>query len=923
MIADLPCLVELRLRALAPITGLPHYPGPHLSAMLRIGMRAAGYKAEGLHAIPRDLGINNCVPGDHIHLGLSFSHAATPAVRALVARFDTLAAGKGHFDPGRTIALEHALCRITGQDLRDRDPEPLTPAALLPEIERLAALDMFSIIFNTPLRLPRPAGAKQAGHRYCDEVFFLDHATHSPLGHLLAAVREKITPQCITEGHALDMPLQTETKGCAEVVSLCSPDEVEHEGEWGSGLSITGGGLIWVDIPYGAAPTKTLGGVMGRLHITGQPGAATSERLVLGQYLGAGKNGAFGLGFYTIPELDDVRVIEPLKRGTTLFDRLTLPENLEQALASLPNSSPGPDGLTTGDLRKAGAQLLAGIVRSLGAGTYGPGPTKRYRIPKSDGGARSIVVHNAVDRLVFSAATRVLAPSVDRLLEDCAWAYRAGLNRKGAARALQAAVRDGFSCGIKADIAAFFDSVDTATLGDSLTGLFPGDPLAGAVMSWITASGEPGLPQGNPLSPLLSNLYLARFDRAMLLMGLRIVRYADDFVVLAREGTSPEAVLARVREALGSMRLALREEKTVVVKPGQPISFLGFTITATDVVEDEGPAEDGDWLPLFEEQVLEGTPVYLTGACRGAYCSGPSLVIRDEAQKTFSVAWNQVSRLVVVGRSTFSGGVVYHAVRDGIPVAFIDIMGRLRGRLYPSGYELPSMADLQARFAADKDACLDFSREIVAAKIHNSQVLLSRNGIDEAGLHDLEAQALSAPDLDTLRGYEGTAARLYFSRFAPLVRPLPFEGRVYRPPRGPVNVLLSFGYTLLYNRLGSALREQGFDPRQGFFHQGRGTHDALASDLMEDLRHVVERVVLALVHLKAIGEDSFSTDARGLTRLTGEGFRRFIARWEQTMGAVFALDGRRMSYNAWLDEAALALKRTLMLNVPYKPLRIY
>jgi len=615
--------------------------------------------------------------------------------------------------------------------------------------------------------------------------------------------------------------------------------------------------------------------------------------------------------------------VGPLGRGTPLFGRLAGGDALARALAGLANSSPGPDGLTAGELRAAGEPLLRDLSRRLADGTYAPGGSKRYRLPKPDGGGRAILVGNAVDRLVASAAAAVLGPAVDRLLSDAAWAYRAGLSRQGAARALQTALKDGFTAGVKVDIAAFFDSVDTGILADMLAGLFPGEPLGPAVMAWIKATGDAGLPQGNPLSPLLSNLFLARFDRAMERAGLRLVRYADDCVVLAHAGTDPEAILQRVRQALGALKLSLREEKTAAIGPGAPIAFLGYTITAEEIIE-EGRAvgESDDWLPVFEEQVLQGTPVYLTSVCRGACSNGPHLVVKDDTGGTLSVPWNLVSRLVVVGRSPFSGGVVYRALKEAIPVSFIDVMGRLRGHLYPAGWGPPSLGADQERLIADESRRLALAAEIVSAKIHNGRVLLARNGVADPGLEDLARQALAAPDMETLRGYEGAAAKAYFERFAELVKPLPFNGRAYHPPRGPVNVLLSFGYTLLYNRMSAVLAEKGFEPRLGFFHQGRGTHAALASDLMEELRHVVERVVLALIHLKAIGPGDFTTDARGYARLTGEGFRRFITRWEQTMAATFLTEGRRLSYNARLDEAAEAFKRTLKLGVPYKALRI-
>jgi len=162
--------------------------------------------------------------------------------------------------------------------------------------------------------------------------------------------------------------------------------------------------------------------------------------------------------------------------------------------------------------------------------------------------------------------------------------------------------------------------------------------------------------------------------------------------------------------------------------------------------------------------------------------------------------------------------------------------------------------------------------------------------------------------------------------FAELVAPLEFPGRSYHPPVGPVSSMLSFGYTLLYNRMATMLHDRGFNPRLGFFHQGRGAHAALASDLVEELRHIVDRVVLALVHKGEVKPDDFEVAQRrgvNISRLKGEGFRKFIGKFEGTMASKASYHGgERLSYNAYLDEIADNLRRALKLGIPYRALRI-
>ena len=897
-------LLELRLRALKPIRKLPHFHGPHWSALLRDLVRNdlpgndSLAKAEiWLQTV--EMGINTYEPEENLNLGLSFPISLAPIIGQCLERFNDGGNYQGHFQPGNTVLLEEVFCRVSREPWSAAKPCPLTEEILESEIAQLRRLDDFTLHLHAPLRCTRPAGRKAESHRYVDEAYLF-------------------SPPEPDNPWPLDALFQRMRTPGAEAISA-------------QGLRIIGGAGTWLDIPYGNPKGKTLGGLVGQIRIAGRPTPEQARFLVKGQYIGSGKNAPFGLGFYTIPELGDFRQVAPLRRGASLLQRIAVPDTLARSLARLPNSSPGPDGLCAADLRAAGEPFLSALAQDLVQGRFRPGPQKRYRLPKASGGNRDIIVQNSGERLVHRALADHLGPVVDNLLSQSAYAYRRGLSRKSAAARLQELLAKGFTCGIKTDIEAFFDSVRHDILVPVLRGLFPAEPAVDLIAQWLDHAGDAGsvgLPQGGSLSPLLSNLYLDRFDRDMERENMRLVRFADDFVVLFNKKQGEEQGLRTVRESLARLGLLLKNDKTIPLAPGQSIKFLGYLVSAEGVVDaqKEEFGEDEQWAPVFRDTWQGGQPVYLTTLCRGARSNGANLVIQREEGKSESIPWNSISRIIVVGRSPFSGGVVYRAVREDIPLTFIDILGRTRGQLHAAGYPQPDLADLQGRCAANPQFCLTFAREIISAKIHNSMVVLRRNHKACSELAQLSARAREAADLDQLRGFEGSAARIYFAGFADLVAPFEFRGRVYRPPDGPVNVMLSFGYTLLYHRIAAVLRDTGFNARQGFFHQGRGSHCALASDLQEELRHLVDRVVLALIHLKEIKPEDFGPQNREeqiVWRLGGDAFRAFVRRFEATMARKFNLGEKgQISYNAYLDEMAEKLRRSLRLGLPYQAMRI-
>jgi CRISPR-associated protein Cas1 len=248
--------------------------------------------------------------------------------------------------------------------------------------------------------------------------------------------------------------------------------------------------------------------------------------------------------------------------------------------------------------------------------------------------------------------------------------------------------------------------------------------------------------------------------------------------------------------------------------------------------------------------------------------------------------------------------------------------GSSLGCLCPDGLQPADFSGLQRRRLDDPGFCLALSREVVAAKIHNSRVLLSRNQVRQQGLEDLAGRAGNAADLDELRGFEGAAARMYFQALSGLVRPFEFAGRSYRPPLGPVNAMLSFGYTLLYNRLALSLSARGLDPRLGFYHQGRGRHFALASDMMEELRHVAERVTLALIHRGEVAPEGFRDKGEQGCFMEHETCRTFIRRFETVMGTPYTVNGGEETLNQRCDRMAAALCRCMEGKEAYRSVRI-
>ena len=920
-------LLQLSFKATRRIANLPFYHGQLWSALFRDLIRdyagiALPLADMGFAVHPIETGRVAFSKGDTINLGLSFPFSYFEAIFTMLKSFNAIPIVEGKLTPA-TLVLERITCRVSGEEYtvppgghppspwqgngektdshRGKDDDPPDQLAVIPynqahvEVDalQLMAFNTFQIVFHAPLRLKSPS------------------------------LYKKRTNNTFIGWDAFQLePRDTLNKLWEFLTISHSP----------SGIHVTDNTLVWLDCP---THDKTLGGVMGHLTLKGRLSKEAAEKIVRHQYVGIAKNRVYGFGFYHIPQLEKYTVVRPFTRGISLFDKAFSIHSLTGALNRLPNASPGPDGLTPADLKKAGPVFIENLSAALHDHRDIPGPILHYRKAKKSGGYRIIHQFNAKDKVIHRAIADALLTASETFFSNSSFAFRRGLNRKGAAEALTKAFDDGYQYGFKADIKAFFESIDTDSLCHLLSALFPFDPLPdtiGKLIDHTFSQGVTGLPQGSPLSPVLSNLYLDRFDREMGAANFKLIRYSDDFVVLHKSKTTKAFCLEAVEGALQKLGLALNPSKTMKIDTKRPFKFLGYEIVASSFKIDDqhkGVTEKEHWLPVFREEWQRGYPVYLTTLCRGAYSSGPHLVINyEEPQKAEEIPWNRISRIIVVGRSSFSGGIVYRAVKEDIPVTLIDIYGKVSGYVLSAVKPPVSSIEAQKAMVENPDFCLEFAREIIAAQIHNRHVILRRNNIREERLKTMASKALQAETVEQLRGYEGSAAHLFFQKLKELVNAhgFEFDKRVYRPPDNPVNAMLSFGYTLLYNRIATALRDKGLDPYHGFYHRKHGLHCALASDLIEELRHVIERVMLALIRLKEVKPDDFKISIRDGTptcKVEDDAFRKFIRRYERVMGTTFKYtEHEKISYNAYIDEMIDKLIRAIKLKVPYTSLRI-
>lgn len=302
---------------------------------------------------------------------------------------------------------------------------------------------------------------------------------------------------------------------------------------------------------------------------------------------------------------------------------------------------------------------------------------------------------------------------------------------------------------------------------------------------------------------------------------------------------------------------------------------------------------------------------------------GRLLVVKDDAV-LLRVPIGRVSRVVLVGRTGATTPALHALLAAGIPLVLISRGGRLLGQLMPPAP--PNLPLRHAQYRRDEDAafCLRLAGDIVAGKLRNQRTLAARlarrhdrlDGAAAAALTGSLARAAAAADMDALRGVEGAAARVYFGLLRAAFDPAwGFERRTRRPPKDPVNALLSLGYSLLTQSMMTALEIAGLDPYLGYFHAEAYGRPALALDLVEEFRApVVDSLTLWLVNRRILRPRDFETEPEtGGVRLTEQGLREYFGQFSRKLEKeVTAREvGRALSYRKLFEVQARRLARVI------------
>jgi RNA-directed DNA polymerase len=248
----------------------------------------------------------------------------------------------------------------------------------------------------------------------------------------------------------------------------------------------------------------------------------------------------------------------------------------------------GIDNMKIEEFNEFAVQHWQGIKSKILDETYQPLPVKRVRIPKSDGGERLLGIPSVIDRMIQQAISQVITPYFEPLFSSHSYGYRPGKRASQAVSYVQSCVKQGFKTAVDIDLSKFFDEVNHDMLMNRIGRKIKDKALMRLLGKYLRAGiaeietglwfpSDKGVPQGGPLSPLLSNILLDELDKKLAYKQLKFARYADDIIILVKTKSQGKQVKSDISNYITKrLKLIINESKSRV-GPVSGSKFLGFT----------------------------------------------------------------------------------------------------------------------------------------------------------------------------------------------------------------------------------------------------------------------------------------------------------------------------------------------------------
>jgi len=529
------------------------------------------------------------------------------------------------------------------------------------------------------------------------------------------------------------------------------------------------------------------------------------------------------------------------------------------------------------------AEYADKLIEQIKTEAYTPSPNTAFKIKKKNGAERMVEQVQLKDLIIQQYLLKTIGDEFERIFEPESIGFRKGVSRQKTVELVQAALNAGYQYVIESDIEDFFSSVDLKILAGLLDLYLPqADMVIKTMLNRIIRNGYvlngelkervKGVAQGSPLSPILSNLYLDSFDERIKTWSVRLIRYADDFIILARTREEAEEILSRTESCLSEIGLSINKEKTGIKNIKEGFRFLGIKFEGPEAaVEADDPMK-----PLKK-------PLYITEPFLFLSLNADAIDICRDKKILESIPLRRISEIIVMEKAVFSTALLKRCTDAGIPFTMTLNSGYYITTVKPDSKRYFDVAYAHARAyaALTETEVLSIAKEFAAGKLQNYIPIFRQRYVQNQNLfigqiEETVKNIYAAADIHQVRGYEGSMAKKIYEQYNAIIENPAFHIKKRdRKKPDPINALLNFGYYLLFTRINATLRAVGLNPYLGFLHNPEDNYESLVCDIEELFRARIDRFIISLLNLNSITEKDFTQTEREC-RLGKDAVRKFL-----------------------------------------------
>ncbi len=624
------------------------------------------------------------------------------------------------------------------------------------------------------------------------------------------------------------------------------------------------------------------------------------------------------------------------------IDEILGKKNIKEALNHI--ESKGVNKNKFNDLKEYLELNLIELKKEIQEEVYCVEKIQIKKIVNPNGKTRLVAILNLKDKLICRAISQILNKYLDATFSPNSFAYRPNKGTLAAVKRIQEIGNAGYHFTCKIDIESYFDQINHEKLLEKVKSIPMDKGLYSLIEKYIKCEvsydfieykNSKGIIQGNPISSILSNIYLDALDQKMDALEIKYIRYCDDICIFGKKTRDLQQIKVMLEQELATFGLKFKKEKTISSNIFS-IPFFGYklkrTIIGMEIIkitkEKEGYFEN--WTQSFDKN----NPKEHHIVNNGILGQRDFTLLFENPKKRIYLPVESIDNLNIYASVLLKSNFFQLMSAKGILVHFFNKHNCYLGKFVPNDLKKSSILYLkQADIYNHEGKRLQLAKEIILGGIYNMKSNLKyydqryHLNLKEMiyKIENLEKKIKEVSKHNQVLICEAQIRMLYYQSFNAIIDDgnFKFTKRTKRPPQDYLNCLISFGNTLLYNFIAKEIYKTKLDIRIAYLHASNQRYESLNLDLSEIFKPIIiDKIIFKLINKKMIPTYCFEKVGKGIF-LNDKGRKIVIKEFYNKLFDKLIVKEERMTYAQIIRKEIAKFVSCILKERKFKPFKYY